>query len=63
MEQEETKSYDKGKRKDVTKVVKETKKKTVKNVIEMLLDMIPKFIDHIFNIVHQYRTISDLKKT
>lgn len=46
----------------MTKVVNETYQKTIKTVIEMLLNMIPLFIDHIFNIVYQYRTISDLKK-
>lgn len=46
----------------MTKVVKETKKITIKSVIDVLLDIIPKFMNHIFNIVHQYQTIYKMKK-
>lgn len=52
----------KGKDKNVTKVVKEVSKKTIKDTVEMLLNKIPNFMNHLFNIVHQYRTIFELKK-
>lgn len=62
MEKEERNIKHKRKRKKVTKVVKETSKSYIKDVVEMMLNMIPSFIKHIFNIVHQYRAIHELKK-
>lgn len=53
----------KGTKKFAKKVVKETVDIEVKALFEKLYDMVPSFMQHVCNIMHQYKSIKDQKKS
>lgn len=53
----------KGVEKSTKKVVKEKVELEIKDLVNKLHGMLPAFMKHISHIVHQYRSISKLKKT
>lgn len=53
----------KGTKKFGKKVVKETVDIEVKALFEKLHDMVPSFMQHVCNIMHQYKSIKDQKKS
>lgn len=51
-----------GNKKQMVKVVKENKQMSTKDLVGKLIENIPKFMQHVYNIVHQYKALRDIKK-